>query len=119
MLHVEFWAGDDPNSGIFHRCSDPANINDRTCYEANIYDQRKDLTYGPGAIVQHVEVHPMPKAGGKWDTHEITLNGRQITVILNCTKTAELHSGLFTEGLLALQHGAGVIKFRKVAIRPL
>jgi hypothetical protein len=118
-LHVEFWASHDANSGIFLRCSDPAKINDRTCYEANIYDERKDPTYGTGAIVRHVEVHPMPKAGGKWNTYEITLNGRQITVILNGTKTAELHSGLFTEGPLALQHGAGVIKFRKVAIKPL
>jgi hypothetical protein len=29
------------------------------------------------------------------------------------------HNGLFAEGRLTLQHGAGVIKFRKVAIKPL
>ena len=119
MLHIEFWASDDANSGIFLRCSDPTKVNDRTCYEANIYDQRKDPTYGTGAMVRHVEVSPMPKAGGKWNTYEITVKGRQITLVLNGKKTAELRSGLFTEGPFSLQHGAGVIKFRKVAIKPL
>ena len=61
----------------------------------------------------------MPKAGGKWNTYEITAKGRQITVVLNGEKTAELHNGLFAEGPFALQHAAGVIKFRKVAVKPL
>ena len=94
-------------------------ITDRTCYEANIFDQRKDPTYGTGGIVHFAEVNPMPKAGGKWNTYEITAKGRQITVMLNGQKTAELHNGLFVEGPITLQHGAGVMKFRKVAIKPL
>ena len=67
MLHIEFWASDDANSGIFLRCNNREKINDRACYEANIYDQRKDPSYGTGAIVRHVEIDPMPKAGGKWN----------------------------------------------------
>ena len=70
-------------------------------------------------IVDVAKVDPMPKAGGKWNTYEITAKGRQITVVLNGQKTVELHNGLLVEGALALQHGAGVIKFRKVAIKPL
>jgi len=119
MLHVEFWASDDANSGIFLRCADPKKITDRSCYEVNIFDQRKDPTYGTGGIVNFSEVNPMPKAGGKWNTFEITAKGRQITVMLNGQKTVELHNGLFAEGPLTLQHGSGVIKFRKVAIKPL
>ena len=119
QLHVEFWASDDANSGIYLRCQDPAKITDRSCYEANIYDQRKDPTYGTGGIVHFAEVDPMPKAGGKWNTYEITAKGRQITVVLNGQKTAELHNGLFAEGPIGLQHGAGVIKFRKVAVKPI
>jgi hypothetical protein len=119
MLYVEFWASDDANSGIFLRCLDPQKVNDRTCYEVNIFDQRKDPTYGTGAITRYVEVDPMPKAGGKWNTYEITIKGRQLSVVLNGQKTAELHNGMFQEGPIALQHGAGVIKFRKVAIKPL
>jgi hypothetical protein len=118
-LYVEFWASDDANSGIFMRCADPERIGDRSCYEANIFDQRSDPSYGTGAIVRHVEVDPMPKAGGKWNTFELTANGRDIVVVLNGEETARLRSELFEEGPFALQHGAGVIKFRKVAVRPL
>jgi 3-keto-disaccharide hydrolase len=119
MLHIEFWASDDANSGIFLRCSDPAKVGDRTCYEANIFDQRKDPTYGTGAIVRYVEVNPMPKAGGKWNTYEITAKGRDITLVLNGKETAKLRNEMFVEGPFGLQHGQGVMKFRKVAIKPL
>jgi hypothetical protein len=39
-------------------------------------------------------------------------------VVLNEEKTAELN-GLCTEGPVTLQHGSGVMKFRKVAVKPL
>jgi hypothetical protein len=119
QVYAEFWASDDANSGIFLRCQDPMKITDRSCYEVNIFDQRPDPTYGTGGIVNFAEVSPMPKAGGKWNTFEITAKGRQITVLLNGQKTADLHNGMFVEGVLTLQHGAGVIKFRKVAVKPL
>lgn len=119
QIYVEFWASDDANSGIFLRCQDPKTITDRNCYEVNIFDQRKDPTYGTGGIVHFAEVNPLRKAGGKWNTYEVTVKGRQITVMLNGEKTSELHNGLFTEGPITLQHGSGIIKFRKVAIKPL
>ena len=119
QVYAEFWASDDANSGIFLRCQDSTKIGDRSCYEVNIFDQRPDPTYGTGGIVHHAEVNPMPRAGGKWNIFEITLNGRLITVVLNGEKTVELRNGLFSEGAVALQHGHGTIKFRKVAIRPL
>ncbi|MGA7487534.1 MAG: DUF1080 domain-containing protein [Xanthobacteraceae bacterium] len=119
MIHAEFWASEDANSGIFIRCSDPKKIGAKTCYEVNVFDQRKDPTYGTGAIVYFAEVTPMPKAGGKWNTYEITAKGRHLVIVLNGQKTVDLQNGMFTEGPFALQHGAGVIKFRKVAVKPL
>jgi hypothetical protein len=119
QIYAEFWASDDANSGIFLRCQDPTTITDRNCYEVNIFDQRPDPSYGTGGIVNFTEVNPMPRAGGKWNTFEITAKGRQITVVMNGQKTAELNNGLFAEGPITLQHGQGVIKFRKVAIKPL
>ena len=62
---------------------------------------------------------PMPKAGDKWNTYEVTANGRDITVVLNGQATAKLHNGMFDEGPIALQHAAGAIKFRKVEVKPL
>jgi Domain of Unknown Function (DUF1080) len=118
-VRVEFMPSDDANSGIYVRCLDAKKITDRTCYEANIFDQRPDPSYGTGAITRYVEVNPMPKAGGKWNTYEVTANGRDITVVLNGQTTAKLRNGMFDEGPIALQHGAGAIKFRKVQVKPL
>ena len=119
QVYVEFWASDDANSGIFIRCQNPKQITDRSCYEVNIFDQRPDPTYGTGGIVHFAEVNPMPKAGGKWNTFEITPKVRVITVLMNGQKTVELRNTMFGEGPFALQHGSGVIKFRKVAVKPL
>ncbi len=44
MLRAEFWVSEDANSGIYMRCPDLNNITDRTCTEANIFDQRRDPT---------------------------------------------------------------------------
>jgi hypothetical protein len=119
QTRVEFWASDDANSGIYMRCANPAQITDKTCYEANIFDQRPDPTYGTGAIVHLAPVKPMPKAGGKWNVYDITVKGDRLTVMLNGNRTVELQDSKFASGPLALQYGAGVIKFRKVQIRPL
>ena len=119
QIYAEFWASDDANSGIFVRCQDPKKIGAKSCYEVNVFDQRKDPTYGTGAIVYFAEVDPMPKAGGKWNTFEITAKGRQITVVMNGQKTVDFRNGVFEEGPFTLQYGSGVIKFRKVAIKPL
>jgi hypothetical protein len=119
VVRVEFWPSHDANSGIYFRCLDPKKITDRTCYEANIFDERADPSYGTGGITRYVEVSPMPKAGEKWNTYEITVTGRDIRVVLNGTETAKLRNGMFDEGPIALQHGAGTIKFRKVQVKEL
>jgi hypothetical protein len=69
----------------------------------------------------------MQKAGGKWNTYEITAKGSQLTVVLNGVQTAKLENSQFAQGPLALQFGTlppkgdpgGAIKWRKVQIRPL
>lgn len=119
VVRVEFWPSHDANSGIYFRCLNPKAITDRTCYEANIFDERTDPSYGTGAITRYVEVSPMPKAGEKWNTYEITVKGRDITVVLNGKETAKLRNGMFDEGPIVLQHGAGAVKFRKVEVKPL
>ena len=49
-IRAEFWVSDDANSGIYMRCADIKNLTDRTCYEANIFDQRPDPTFGTGGV---------------------------------------------------------------------
>jgi hypothetical protein len=79
-VRAEFWVSDDANSGIYMRCADIKNLTDRTCYEANIFDQRPDPTFGTGSIVHLSPVSPMPKAGGKWNTYDVTVEGSRVTV---------------------------------------
>jgi hypothetical protein len=119
QVRVEFWASDDANSGIYMRCADRNKITDKSCYEANIFDQRPDPTYGTGAIVHIAPIKEMPKAGGKWNVYDITARGPKLTVVLNGQKTVEVEHSQFKSGPIALQYGSGVVKFRKVQVRPL
>src|SRR5215510_5528871 len=119
IVRVEFWPSHDANSGIYFRCLDPKKITDRTCYEANIFDERPDPSYGTGGITRYIEINPMPKAGEKWNTYEIQPKGETLTVVLDGKETAKLRNGMFDEGPIALQHGQGTIKFRKVKVKEL
>ena len=120
QLRVEFWSSDDANSGVFLRCQEPNKITDENCYEANIFDQRPDPSYGTGAIVKVAKApDPMPKAGGKWNTYEISAKGTRLVLILNGTKTVDVEDSKLSSGPIALQWGRGTVKFRKVEIRPL
>ena len=119
QIYAEFWVNDDANSGIFfRRPRHPKKITDETAYEVNIFDERPDPTFGTGAIVNVAKSQSDAKAGGKWNTYEFT-QGRRCTVVLNGQKTVDLHNGMFEEGPFTLQYGSGVIKFRKVAVKPL
>jgi 3-keto-disaccharide hydrolase len=126
QIKAEFWADHTTNSGIFLRCADPSKPGAATCYEVNIYDQRPEPAYGTGAIVDVAKVVPMPKAGGKWNTYEITAKGSQLTVVLNGVQTVNVLDGKHAQGPVALQFGnrakdapGGAIKWRKVDIRSL
>src|SRR5258708_3903679 len=120
QIRAEFWVDEPANSGIFIRCSDPQKINSENAYEVNIFDTRPDPVYGTGAIVGVAKVVPMPKAAGKWNVYEITAKGPVFTVVLNGQKTVDGASdSKHPDGRIALQYGAGVVKFRNVDIKPL
>jgi hypothetical protein len=119
QVHLEFWADEKVNSGVFIRCQEGTRPGAKSCYEVNIFDGRKDPTYGTGSIVYFAEVNPMPKAAGKWNTMEITAKGREITVRLNGQQTVKLHNAMFEEGPFTLQYGSGLMKVRKFAVKKL
>jgi hypothetical protein len=120
QVRAEFWVDDKANSGIFIRATDPAKVTAANAYEVNIFDGRPDPSYGTGAIVNVAKVSPMPKAGGKWNTMEITAKGSTFTVVLNGVKTVDNASdSQHPTGRIALQYGGGIVKFKKVEIRPL
>jgi Domain of Unknown Function (DUF1080) len=119
-IKAEFWVDTKANSGIFIRCSDPAKVTAENCYEVNIFDERPDPTYGTGAIVNVAKVVPMPKAADKWNTYEIVAKGPKFTVTLNGQRTVDgVEDAKLPSGRIALQYGAGVVKFRSVQIKPM
>jgi hypothetical protein len=119
-LRAEFWVDTVANSGIFIRVTNPAKVGTDSGYEVNIYDTRPDPAYGTGAIGRVAKVDPMPKAGNKWNVYEISAKGPRFTVTLNGQRTVDgAEDTKFSKGRIALQYGAGVVKFRKVDIKPL
>jgi hypothetical protein len=128
QIRAEFYAESDTNSGIFIRCQDVNKVGAGTCYEVNIWDIRPEPKYGTGAIVDHAAV-PVPianKAGGRWNTFEITAKGDSLKVVLNGVTTVDIKDSKHASGPFALQYGPGVkgarggaIKWRKVQIRTL
>lgn len=125
-IRAEFYAEPDTNSGIFIRCNNRKDIGAANCYEFNIWDTRPGQEYSTGGIVDTAKVNPPPKAGGKWNTYEVTAKGDHLTSVLNGVKVAEAHNGKHSEGPFALQRFNGndktspiAIKWRKVQIKPL
>ena len=117
---AEFWVTDDANSGIFIRCSDPKTINAMNAYEVNIFDKRPDQAYRTGAIVDVAKPSVMTiNTGGKWNTMTVTAKGAKMTVTVNGTKTVDVENSLHARGPIALQYGAGTVKWRSVKIRTL
>jgi hypothetical protein len=126
QLRAEFWVSEEANSGIFIRCQDPKSITGKTAYEVNIFDQRPDPSYATGAIVGVAKSSQVIKAGGKWNTYEITAQGDHFTVTINGIKTVDnAVDATHPTGHIALQQGKGadgkigVVKFRKVEVKAL
>ena len=129
QIKAEFWADHTTNSGIFIRASDPNKVGAKTAYEVNIFDQRPGQEYATGGIVNFGKI-PVPnpgnyKAGGKWNTYEITAKDTHLRVVLNGVETVTIYDSTFASGPFTLQFGnrgkepGGAIKWRKVQVKEL
>lgn len=117
QITADIWVSDDANSGIFIRCSDPKTITAANAYEVNVYDRRPDPSYRTGAIVDVAKPLTMVNTGGKWNTMDITARGPRLTVLINGEKTVDVQDNKHARGPIALQYGAGTVKFRNVRLR--
>lgn len=119
QITADFWVTDDANSGIFIRCDDPKTINAMNAYEVNIFDKRPDQTYRTGAIVDVAKPLSVINTGGKWNTIDITARGPRMTVLINGQKMVDVQDAKHARGPIALQYGAGTVKFKNVKLRTL
>ncbi|MEM9017375.1 MAG: DUF1080 domain-containing protein [Verrucomicrobiota bacterium] len=81
-LHIEFLIEADRNSGVYLRGTYEAQVVDR--------DSRMQGLQGVGAIFSRIE--PSVNAGrppGEWQTYDITLVDRHVTVVLNGVKVID------------------------------
>ena len=118
-LTLEFWVDEPANSGIFVRCADGESVRDDNSYEVNIFDTRPDQTYRTGGIVHFAAPTSVIHTAGRWNSYEIRAEGTRLTVRLNGTQTVDMNDSTYASGPIALQYGAGVVKFRNVRIREL
>lgn len=117
-LYVEFWAENaDTNSGIYIRVTNQKVVNTKAAYEVQLWDNSPGMA--TASLMPAAKASPAFKAGGRWNTMEITAKGPRMTVKMNGEQAVDVNNTLFPSGPIALQYGAGIIKFRKVLIRPL
>jgi len=122
-LHVEFRLGRDSNSGIGLRGR----------YEVQILDDygKPANTHGNGALYSRIlPAENASKPAGEWQTYDIRLVGRQVTVVLNGKKIIDkgVIEGLTAiaancnegqPGPLILQGDHGPVDYRAVVLTPL
>ena len=118
-LTLEFWVDEVANSGVFIRCADPTMVTATNSYEVNIFDTRPDPTYRTGGIVNVAPPASVVNSAGKWNTYEIRAQGPRLVVTLNGMPMVNVEHSEFTSGPIALQYGAGIVRFRNVRIRTL
>ncbi len=120
QLTMEFWIeAADSNSGVFIRCADPNDVGAVNSYEVNIADMHENPDNRSGGIVGLVGPSQAVSTGGKWNTFDITARGGKLTVVLNGVTTADAEDGTHASGPIALQHRAGMVKFKNIRIRKL
>jgi Domain of Unknown Function (DUF1080) len=118
-LRAEFWVDEKANSGIFLRCQDTANITPANSYEVNIWDTSPNPGFGTGSIVTLAKTPETFKTAGRWSTLAVHAQGPLLAVVLNGVPTITLHDRKHASGPIAVQYAAGVVRFRKIDVRPL
>lgn len=121
-LKIEFKVPPGGNSGIYLRGMYEAQVLDR--------DSKMQGIHGVGSIFNRIKpTENAGKAGGEWNTYDITLVQRHATVILNgkkvidnqpiegCTNGA-LHADETKPGPLYLQGDHTAVSYRNIVLRP-
>lgn len=121
-LHIEFNIGEARNSGVYLRGMYEAQVVDR--------DSRMQGLQGVGAIFGQIAPSAnVGKTGGQWQTYDLTLVDRHVTVVLNGVKvidnqpvTGPTGGAVFTDptmpGPIHLQGDHTSVKYRHIYLAP-
>lgn len=120
VVRLQFLA-DDPksNSGLFLRCQSLTNGYFREACQVQI--GRFPTSQPTGSIYNKQKAKEVPLRGiGQWNDLEVIAQGSTFYVSVNGVRVTMFENKGYEEGYLALQnHMDGVVKFRRVRIRPL
>jgi hypothetical protein len=121
-LHIEFLIGSQRNSGIYLRGMYEAQVVDR--------DSRMQGLQGVGAIFGAIAPSMNAgKPGGEWQTYDITLVDRHVTVVLNGEKVIDnqpilgptagaIHTNPAAPGPIYLQGDHTSVSYRNIYLMP-
>ena len=121
-LHIEFLVGAQRNSGVYLRGMYEAQVVDR--------DSRMQGIQGVGAIFG--KIAPSTNAGrvgGEWQTYDLTLVDRHVTVVLNDVKVIDnqpidsstagaIYTNPMAPGPIYLQGDHTAVKYRNIVLTP-
>ena len=112
ILDVDFRADEDTNSGVFIR-SPGGNAG----YEVQIW-KTQPQGYTTGSIVGTGKTDVEYKfIADQWNHYEITADGDHLTVVLNGTKTLDVHDSKFADGRIRLQYQKYPIEFKNIRLK--
>lgn len=121
-LHIEFLVDGNRNSGIYLRGMYEAQVVDR--------DSRMQGIQGPGAIFGRIAPSANAgKSGGQWQTYDLTLVDRHVTVVLNGVKVIDNQpiigptaGAIYTDpsapGPIYLQGDHTTVKYKNIYLAP-
>jgi len=121
-LHIEFLVEEQRNSGIYLRGMYEAQVVDR--------DSRMQGLQGVGAIFGMIEPSVNAgRSGGEWQSYDITLVDRHVTVVLNGTKVIDnqpvtgptagaVHTNPAEPGPIYLQGDHTNVSYRDIYLAP-
>jgi hypothetical protein len=107
VLALDFRAGEDANSGVFLR----------DAYEVQIW-KAQPQGYNTGSIVNVAKTDGDIKfLADQWNHYEFTADGDHLVVVLNGTKTLDVHDAKSAGGHIRLQYQIYPIEFKNIKLK--
>jgi hypothetical protein len=114
VLDVDFRTGENTNSGVFIHAPDGSGG-----YEVQIW-KAQPQGYNTGSIVGTAKTEGEFKfIPDQWNHYEITADGDHYVVVLNGTRTLDVHDTKFPDGRVRLQYQKFPIEFKNIKLKPI
>jgi hypothetical protein len=112
VLDLDFKTGEDTNSGVFIHSPEGAGG-----YEVQIW-KAQPQGYNTGSIVGTAKAErEFTFIPDQWNHYEITADGDHFVIVLNGTKTLDIHDSKFPDGRIRMQYQKFPIEFKNIKLK--